>query len=510
MRVVEELGDALGVFAASFEAQGKRGDGAQREPRLHRAEDAAGQRAPLVDLCAEFEVADGDVAEQEVAVAGHGLGVGGDGEVGSEGERKLAERRWAVVLSTATSAPARWAASQRAAMSQTSIVGLLGVSIQSSFAPSSSSACALLAVGAVRSSMPILAEVLLHQDAGGEVGVRGQDDGVAGAEDGSEDGGAGGHAGGEDECGGLVAGGRTPSGRWPFRAPSRWGCGSGRRCRGCPAGSPGVWYGAAKTGPGWSGSPGTAGVRVERMILVESRIWRLYGDGRLSGYARSVPSLRVLVSRGRLWWDGGGSSVACLARLRVKRADAGDGDACELARDAGGGWGGEEKLVVLASVERGVEGGVRRPSLRVRGWRGIADCSISAATPEALAEVGEVGGEAVADVDAGGGEPAAEKSLADGEARLGEDVGVSLRGLLIFAMRWLAASMADSSACGSAERAGDVEGVAGLCAGAAEGSARWSGAEEDDVGEDEVGGGLGGVAAGEGDVVVGWRERGSR
>ena len=51
-----------------------------------------------------------------------------------------------------------------------------------------------------------LGEVLLHEDAGGEVGVRGQDGDVSGAEDGSEDGGAGGHAGGEDEGAGAIAG----------------------------------------------------------------------------------------------------------------------------------------------------------------------------------------------------------------------------------------------------------------------------------------------------------------
>ena len=35
-------------------------------------------------------------------------------------------------------------------------------------------------------------------------------------------------------------------------------------------GSPGVWYGAANTGPACSGSPGAERVKVERMILVAS------------------------------------------------------------------------------------------------------------------------------------------------------------------------------------------------------------------------------------------------
>jgi hypothetical protein len=55
---------------------------------------------------------------------------------------------------------------------------------------------------------------------------------------------------------------------------------------------------------------------------------------------------------------------------------------------------------------------------------------------------------------------------------------------------------------GAAERAGDIEGIAGLGVGASERAASWSGAEEDDVGEDEIGRGLGGVTAGEGSVVV--------
>jgi len=50
-----------------------------------------------------------------------------------------------------------------------------------------------------------LCEVLLGEDAGGEVGVVGKDGDVAGAKDGSEDRGAGGHAGCEDERGGAVA-----------------------------------------------------------------------------------------------------------------------------------------------------------------------------------------------------------------------------------------------------------------------------------------------------------------
>ena len=51
-----------------------------------------------------------------------------------------------------------------------------------------------------------LAEVLLGEDAGGVVGVGGEDDDVAGAQDCSEDRGAGCHARGEDQGAGTVAG----------------------------------------------------------------------------------------------------------------------------------------------------------------------------------------------------------------------------------------------------------------------------------------------------------------
>ncbi len=51
---------------------------------------------------------------------------------------------------------------------------------------------------------------------------------------------------------------------------------------------------------------------------------------------------------------------------------------------------------------------------------------------------------------------------------------------------------------GGSQLAGYVDEVARSCSGAADGGAGGSGAEEDDVGEDVVGGGLGGVASGEG------------
>ena len=182
-------------------------------------------------------------------------------------------------------------------------------------------------------------------------------------------------------------------------------------------------------------------------------------------------------------------------------ADLGDGDAGDGAGDFGGGGGGEEELVVFAAVEQGgdlgavVEGDcerVQREGCEVEFGRDVGGG----------AEVGEVGGEAVAEVDAGGGEVAAEEGLADGEARLGEEVGVVVcgGGVAEFAR---GGGEGGELGCGSAEGSGDVDEVAGVGSRAAEGAACGCGAEEDDVGEDEVGGGLRGVAAGEGDVVRG-------
>ncbi len=101
------------------------------------------------------------------------------------------------------------------------------------------------------------------------------------------------------------------------------------------------------------------------------------------------------------------------------------------------------------------------------------------------AEVGEVGGEAVADVDAGGGEIATEECFASVETGLWEEVrvvfGCGREGEFSFAGE----DGGEFGGC-SAELAGDVEGVAGAGCGAAECSTAGGGADEDDVGEDEI------------------------
>ena len=150
-------------------------------------------------------------------------------------------------------------------------------------------------------------------------------------------------------------------------------------------------------------------------------------------------------------------------------------------------------------MQRGVEGLVGRQvfSEQMEGDCGGVDLGAEAG---GFAEMSEVGGEAIADVDGGGGEPAAEKRCADFEARLRVEMWVRGRGS---GSGWaVGGEQGGELGVGSTERAGDVEGVAGVCSGAAQGAARWSGADEDDVGEDEVGGGLGGIATGEGGVVL--------
>jgi len=180
-------------------------------------------------------------------------------------------------------------------------------------------------------------------------------------------------------------------------------------------------------------------------------------------------------------------------------ADAGDGDVGNGAGDFGGGAGGKKELVVFAAVEEGgdlgavVEGGGEGVE------RELGEVELGGNVGGG-AEVGEVGGEAVAEIDAGCSEAAAEQGLADGEARLGEEVGMIADGLRVaeFAGRGGQCCEFGSS---SAESSGAVEEVARASRRTAKGAASGCGSEEDDVGEDVIGGGLGGVAAGERDVM---------
>jgi hypothetical protein len=74
-------------LAGALKAQRQRGDGAESKPCFHGAEDAARKGAPLVDLLTQLGIAKGNVAQEDIAMAGHGFCIGGNGEVGAESER---------------------------------------------------------------------------------------------------------------------------------------------------------------------------------------------------------------------------------------------------------------------------------------------------------------------------------------------------------------------------------------------------------------------------------------
>ena len=154
----EVLGDALRVLAGSFEPQRKRSDGSESEPGLHRAEDASRERAPLLDLLTEFEVARGDVAEEDVAVSGHGLGVGGDGEIGPERERQLAERRRRGVVDGDERAGFMCGFTERSDVADLHGWGCWEFRSREDVRLRGDPAWALFAVGAMRRVTPILAK----------------------------------------------------------------------------------------------------------------------------------------------------------------------------------------------------------------------------------------------------------------------------------------------------------------------------------------------------------------
>jgi hypothetical protein len=108
-------------------------------------------------------------------------------------------------------------------------------------------------------------------------------------------------------------------------------------------------------------------------------------------------------------------------------ADAGDGDAGDGAWDFGDGGGGEEELVVFATVKDGCdlfgvgEGGGEGGGGGGGGGGGARDVELGGYVGGG-AEVGEVGGEAVGEINAGCCEVAAEQGLSNGEVGLGKGV----------------------------------------------------------------------------------------
>jgi hypothetical protein len=195
---------------------------------------------------------------------------------------------------------------------------------------------------------------------------------------------------------------------------------------------------------------------------------------------------------------------------RDQAADAGEANSGEGARDGCAGPGGEEKFVVFAAMKRGVEAGwavgKQRAGAVVDGDGGGVELGGDAGSG---AEVGEVGGETIAEVDGGGGEPVAQELPTEAKPGLREEVrgprgldgrGVVAQGWLGFGLQGSCEELAELGG-GSAEGVGDVEEIAGMRAVAAKGAAGGDGAEENDVGQDEVRGGFAGIAAGEGDFA---------
>ncbi len=166
----------------------------------------------------------------------------------------------------------------------------------------------------------------------------------------------------------------------------------------------------------------------------------------------------------------------------LDEADLGHGHAGDGAGQTGGGRGGEKQFVVLAAVESLVESCRRmdgdQSRIDLRGNAGF------------LAQMRQIGGQSVAHVERGRGQTAASEPKALGHARLGKKVRGKL-GFQFFGDSWRGGAsgagfgqlgQAGEPGCGSAERAGDVEPIAGLSAGAEQGAPARNGADQHNVG----------------------------
>ncbi len=193
--------------------------------------------------------------------------------------------------------------------------------------------------------------------------------------------------------------------------------------------------------------------------------------------------------------DDGGA-----AARREEGTDAGDGDAGEGAGKARAGAGGEEQLVVFATVE-GVGEGAGSAVTGGEGMEGEAGNVDLGGDAGLLAEVQQIGGEAVAQVDAGGDEGGvtAAEGTAEGEAGLGKGLGAMGAGWA--RVGGSAAEHGLELGRRAAEGARDPDRIPGPGAGATQGAGRSDLPEQDDVGEEMLAGGLAGVTAGDGDVV---------
>ena len=142
----------------------------QRQPRLHWPKSSASQRSPLIDLRAQLQVAHRDVAEQKIAVSGHRFCIRGNGKVRAERQRTLSQRRRRCVVDR----------DQRARtvrrLAQHRDVADLHARIAWRFQPQQPRPLQQLRLrvscgGSHAQYNAHLGEVLLHQDAGGVIGV---------------------------------------------------------------------------------------------------------------------------------------------------------------------------------------------------------------------------------------------------------------------------------------------------------------------------------------------------
>src|SRR5664280_3282280 len=152
-------------------------------------------------------------------------------------------------------------------------------------------------------------------------------------------------------------------------------------------------------------------------------------------------------------------------------ANTGDGNSGDLLRNAALGTGREEQLIFVAAMQR-----QRQSILATGGGQSFGVNDSASAT--LFADVPQVGGESVADVDHGGDQLLLAQELADGEPGLGIEVLEVRPRPQTFSV----AELVESSDC-CAERAGDVEEIAGPRARAQDGFAGGNAAEHHDVGE---------------------------
>ena len=267
---VERVRQRARVRLRALQPQAERGQRAMGEPCLERSEDCCPSATASHELLGQRRVADADRAEQHVRVPGQRLGAREHREVGAVVERPEAERRGDRVVDR-QQRPAACAAATTASRSQTSSARV-GGRLDPHERRAVGGGDDRLGVGRHHPDLDALRlEVRRRELADAGVAVAARDEHVAGAQPREHDRGHGGHARGEDD--GLAA---VELAERALEVPSRSGW---RRARSRTAPSPGRragGTGAARTGPGSSGSPCSAGGRpaCTARVLGPRRLWR--------------------------------------------------------------------------------------------------------------------------------------------------------------------------------------------------------------------------------------------